>query len=152
VAARDDEGEGRVLDGRVVEDDRVDVPLDVVDADERLAERVSHRLGVGQPDEQRADEARPLRHGHAVNLLPADARALERLRDHQADLVEVLARGDLGHDPAVLLVQVNLRRDDRREHLPPVAHDGRGRLVARAFDSENQHRLRPFTLPNAPTR
>src|SRR5205807_5971483 len=39
VAARNDEREGRVLDGRVLEDDRVDVTLDVVDADERLSQR-----------------------------------------------------------------------------------------------------------------
>jgi hypothetical protein len=49
----------------------------------------------------------------------------------------MLARGEFGHDAAEALVNLDLRRDDGRDHLAPVAHDGRRRLVAGAFDAEN---------------
>ena len=58
MPARDDERDGRVLDWRVLEDHRVDVPLDVVDSHEGLAVGVRERLGVADADEERADEAR----------------------------------------------------------------------------------------------
>jgi hypothetical protein len=139
VAARDDEREGRVLDGRVLEDDRIDVPLDVIDADERLPQRVGHRLRVGEPDEERADEPRPLRHGDAVNLLGPQAGARERLLDDFDDLVQMLARGDLRYHAAEAPVRLDLRGDDGRDHLAPAAHQRGRRLVARTLDPQNQH-------------
>src|SRR5207248_412238 len=49
------------------------------------------------------------------------------------------AETEVGHDAAEALVNLYLRRDDRRQHLPTVAHDGRGGLVAGAFDAEHEH-------------
>jgi len=49
----------------------------------------------------------------------------------------MLARSEFGHDAAEALVNLYLRRDDRRQHLSTVAHDGRGGLVAGAFDAEH---------------
>ena len=47
------------------------------------------------------------------------------------------APGDLGYDTAVLGVQIDLTRDDRRHDLAAVSHYRCGGLVTRRFDPED---------------
>ncbi len=146
MAARDHERDGRVLDLGVVKGNGVDVPLDVVDADERLSAGVRERLRVADADEQRADEPRSARDGDSVDLVDRDARLVERLVDDRADLLEVLARRDLGHDAPVDAVRRDLRRDDVRANMAAVLDDGRRGLIARRLDAEHQaHRYSTVT-------
>ena len=53
-------------------------------------------------------------------------------------LAEVLAAGELGDDPAVEGVEVDLAGDDGGESLGAVADDGSGGLVAGGLDAEDE--------------
>ena len=84
----------------------------------------------------------PTRPGPAVtaiasrsrNCTPASAIARS---DDRHDGRDVLARGDLGHDAAVVRVHRDLRRDDVGAHATAVLDDRGGRLVARRLDAQN---------------
>ncbi|CAB4600198.1 unannotated protein [freshwater metagenome] len=47
------------------------------------------------------------------------------------------ATGDLGNDPAVLRVQVDLRADHAGQHVDAAHHQGRRGLVATGFDGQH---------------
>jgi hypothetical protein len=134
VPARDDERERGVFGRRELERDRVDMAFDVVHAHDRLAERVGEAFGEVDADEERADEARPLRDGEVVNLTCLHAGLGEGCGDDLFDLFEVFARGNFGDDAAEALVRGDLRVDHARAHAPPVFDDRRRRLVARCFN------------------
>ena len=63
-------------------------------------------------------------------------------------LLQMGSRGQLGDHATVDLVNV-LRQDDMAEYAMIPGKHGRGGLVARRFDSQNQHF---FTLANIPRR
>jgi len=65
------------LDGSVAEIQRGDVPLQVVDRDERDAARPGDRLGRREPDEQRSDKPRALGDADSRDLPEADAGPVE---------------------------------------------------------------------------
>ena len=145
VPAGDDEHDRRQRQRPVVQDQRLDVAGEMVHGDERHVERHRHRLGRLQPDQQRADQARPLRHRDGTEIAPADAGVAQRPLEHAADVAQVLPRRELGHDPAPLAVERHLRGDDVRADAPGLVgragllDDRRGGLVARALDAEDQH-------------
>ena len=68
MAARDDERHERRLELRCREEVRENVPFEMVDADERHAERKRKRLRRRNADEQRTDEAGPIRHGNLADV------------------------------------------------------------------------------------
>ena len=96
-------------------------------------------------DEQRADEARALRHRDRVDVRPATAALGQRALDDAADVADVLARRELRHDAAPLAVNLDLRGDDvradraRPRRVAGLRDDGRRRLVARGLDAEDGH-------------
>ena len=137
VTAAGEEAEERRLDGIRPEIERRDVPVEVVDRDQRHAARPRDRLGRREADEQRADESGALRDGDCVHLRQGRVGFYERLPDDRKDELEVVPRGDLGHDAPVLRVQVRLRGDDRGEHLAFLADDRRRGLVAGGLDPED---------------
>src|SRR5436190_3555541 len=139
VSARDDQGECGIFDWRIFERDGIDMSLDVVDADERDVERPCKRLGITNAYKQRADQSGPLSNGERLDVLQLDGRFCERLLDNGLDLFEVFTRGKLGHHAAPRAMQIDLRGDNRRNDLASVTHDGGRGLVARAFDSQDQH-------------
>jgi hypothetical protein len=137
VSTRDDEHHVRevhLLDEPV----RHDVAFDVVHADERLAETDGESFGGGKPDEQRAEKPRARGRCNAVHIIGLDAGALEGGVHHRQDVLEVLARGDLG-DHASVLAMRQLRRDDVREHFPAITQHRGGGVVTRGFDPQNEH-------------
>ena len=137
VAAARDQAEERRLDRVGLEEVRRDVTVEVVDRDQRLAVRRGQRLGRAQPDQQRADQPGALGDRDLVDLGEAGARLLERGGHHRVDQLEVVARGDLGDDSAVALVERSLGGDDVGEDPRPVDDGGAG-VVARRFESEDQ--------------
>jgi hypothetical protein len=54
----------------------------------------------------------------------------------------VAARGELRHDPAVLRVELDLRRDDVRADAAAVFDDSDGGLIAGGFDAEDEQEYR----------
>jgi len=114
----------------------------VVDSHQRQAGEPRKGLRRRQADEQGADEPWLDRRGHSVQVAKLDLRAGEGLLDDRADRLDVRPARDLGHHPAVLRVQMLLRRDDARQGSRAVGDDGGGGLVARRLDAENAHGIR----------
>ena len=87
--------------------ERRDVALEVVDGDERHTARPRDRLGGREADEQRADEARPLRHADAVDVLEAEPGVVERRANDGRDELEMASEATR-HDSAEPRVKVRL--------------------------------------------
>jgi hypothetical protein len=51
---------------------------------------------------------------------------------------EVVASGQLGDDPAEVLVQIDLRMDDVGQDFAAIFDKSDGRFIARRFDSEDE--------------
>ncbi len=122
----------------MLEQHGVDVAFEVVDGDERLAERVGEGFGVADADEQRAGEAGAFGDGDGVEVGKGDAGFAEGGVDDGDDGAEVLAGGELGDDAAVGGVDGDLGGDDVRELARAALDDGGGGLVAGALDTEDQ--------------
>ena len=74
VPARDDEHDGRQRQRAVVEEQRLDVAGEVVHRHQRHAARDRQRLRERHADEQRSDQARPLRDGNRVDVVEGRRR------------------------------------------------------------------------------
>jgi hypothetical protein len=144
VPAGGDEAEEGRLERAVpeVQEVRGDVALEVVDGRERQAARRGDPLRRGDADEQRAGEAGALRDGDELDVVEGRARARERVVDDDVREVEVVARGDLGHDAAVRVVDA-LGGHDVGPHLAVAGHDGGAGVVAAGLDPEDVPGLRP---------
>ena len=116
---------------------RRDVAVQVADGDQRQAAREGQRLGGGEADQQRADQAGALGHGDGVDAVESDAGVVQRPLDHGHAQLQVAARGDLGHDPAVAGVQLGLGGDHARQQPSAVVDQRGGGLVAGALDRED---------------
>src|SRR5579885_2609390 len=69
-------------------------------------------------------------------------RRIECAHDCWLQLHEVAARGDFGHDTAILRVRRRLRGDFAREQIAPAREHGDSRFVARCFDGEDDRSRR----------
>ena len=101
VPAARDQAHVRRVERIGLQEVRGDVAVEVVDGHERQPARGRERLGAGEPDEQRADEPRAPRDRDALDVVEPRAGPGERVVDDRVDQLEVMARGDLGHDAAV---------------------------------------------------
>ena len=81
-------GPGQFL---LLEQHGVDVPLEMIDRDQRLSQSECQRLGVGDADEKCAGEPRPLGHGNGGEVRERDTCFGERGVDHRDDIAQVLA-------------------------------------------------------------
>ena len=136
TAARD-QAEERRLDRVGLQVVRRDVTVEVIDRHQRLAVCRRQRLRRAQPDQQRADQPWALGDRDLVDLGEARAGLLERGGHHAVDQLQVVARGDLGDDSAVALVERSLGGDHVREDPRPVDDGGAG-VITRRFESEDQ--------------
>ena len=143
MAAGGDQGERRKLDRRTVaarfQDDGVNVAFDVVDADEGHAGGEAQALGIGEPDEQRADESGSDGDGDGREVVQAGGGAVQGFADDGNDGAQVLARGEFGDHAAILPVHGDLRGHDAGKHGVAAGHDGGGGFIAGGFDAENAH-------------
>ena len=144
VAARDDQHRGGQRNLAVLEKDRLDVAGQMMHGDDRACRApAAAAFANDDADEQRADEAGPLRHRERVDVVPADAGVRQRALDDAADVAHVLPRRDLRHDTAPLAMDVDLRRDHVRADPPRPRRvagrrdDGGGGLVAGGLDAED---------------
>ncbi len=136
-----DEGEDRRLAFRLAgieQPGRVQVSLEVIDADERLVVDERERLGEIDPDEERAGETRSVRDRDRVHIRDGDAGTGEGLVEDRDDPAKMGACGDLGDDAAGRRVQRGLAGDDVGVDSPAALDDGDPRFVARRFDGQDQ--------------
>ena len=114
--------------------------FEVIDGDQRLAERGGQRLGGGQPDQHAPDQAGAGRGGDGIDIAQRDAGLAAGLGDDVVEIAHMGARRQFGHDAAKGGVFIQLRAHDiGNDHAPAgiVAHnDGRGGFVAAGLDAQ----------------
>jgi ABC-type multidrug transport system fused ATPase/permease subunit len=113
--------------------------FEVMDADDRLAQRVAQRVGDARADEQRAGEARPLGAGDGVERRLRRIRLGQHRLDQRHEPADVIARREFRHHAAVARVQVDLRMQPVREQPRRRVVDGDAGFVAGGFDAEDAH-------------
>ena len=117
---------------------RIQVRFVVIDAKERFIERERHGLRRFEADEQSDAQPRPLRGGDRIELQRGDARFTQRrLRDRQ-EILQMLARGEFRHHPAIFSMQFDLRGNDVGQDFT-IAHDRSAGFIAGSFDGEEGH-------------
>ena len=126
---------GSIGSGR--EEVRRHVALQVVDRRERQPPRGREPLGRRDADQQRADQPGPCVTRDERDVVERRARLAQRVVDDRVDELEVMARGDLRHDPAEAVVHA-LGGDDRGQHLAGVGDDRRAGVVAGGLEREDQ--------------
>ena len=115
------------------------MPLDVVDGDQPHAARQAQTLCVGEPHQQRADQARSHGDRDRVEIPEPGGREFQRLADYRHNGAQMLARGQLRDHASVLAVRAHLRRYDAGKHTLPVFHHGGGSFITRGFDAQDAH-------------
>ncbi len=88
-----------------------------------------HRLGGGEPDQQRADQTRAAGNRHPLDGSRGGRRLFQGLVDHRRNRLQMLARGNLRHHTAVTGMDIDLGGDDIGQDLAAVADDGGGSFV-----------------------
>jgi hypothetical protein len=136
VAARDHQGQRGQRDVGRGQERGLEVPGDVVDADQRFAVDEGDRLRHLQPHQQRAHEARALGDRDRVEGRVVEPGLGHGAAHHGHDVLDVVARRQLGHHPAVGRMDRDLGGDHVREDGAAVGHHrGRG-LVAGGLDGQ----------------
>ena len=141
VAARGqqrDEGEG----GRIGRQQwRQQVALEVMQRQRRDPARHREGLRHARPHQQRAGEPGPAGVGHGVDVRGGQPGLGQGLAQQQRQAADVVARGELGHYPAIGRVQVDLRVQAVRAQAGLGVVDRHAGLVAGGFDAEHFHRV-----------
>ena len=118
MSARRDEaeqGESGIVRGvvDVLQPRGVDVPFEVVDADQGGLLGEGKALRRVHADEEGARKTGAVGDGDPVEVAQLDGRLLQGLPHHGVEREHVLARGDLRNDAAVLGVHLDLGRERR---------------------------------------
>ena len=147
MTTRDEREDKRRLEVGLRQQVGKQVPLQMVDAHERLVGGIGKALGKGDAHDQGTHQARALRHTHGGKLAGGNGSALKakrcrgilerRIHDAYDDL-NVLARGNLGHYAAKAGVEINLRRHLVGQHVAVRIDNRHRRLIARALDGKHQ--------------
>ncbi len=119
---------------RVLQEHGMDVPLDVVDCDERDACSETDRLSVRHSDQQRSDQPRPCSDCDSIEGREVHPRLIERFSNNGHHRSKMLPRGELRNNPSVPGVD-ELRSHHVGADHRPVLNNGRCCFVARTFDS-----------------
>jgi hypothetical protein len=105
VAAGNHQGQGSAI--AVVEhfllrhQNGVNMTLEVVDGDQRLAQGKGQRFGVSDAHQERARQAWTLSHGDGVKVREADAGFVQCGPDHRNNVAQVFARGEFRNHTAI---------------------------------------------------
>ena len=91
--------------------------LQMVDRHQRQAAAHGHALGIAEPDHHPADQTGPGRRRHPVEGGPVAAGLDKGAFDHAVDGLDMAARRDFRHHPAIGCMVVDLAVDHRGQHL-----------------------------------
>jgi hypothetical protein len=116
------------------EQNRVNVSFDMMDRDQGDLAGEAEGLGVCDTDKERTDKAGAGGDRDGRKTAKRNARLLQSLVNNRADSAQVFARGELGNDPAILCVNVELGSDDARANAATIFDNGGGGFVARTLD------------------
>ena len=120
--------------------------LEMIDGDQRLAGGERQPLAGEQGDHHSADQPRSGGRRDRVDVADGQLRFVEHPPDQVGQDLDVRARGDLRHHPAVGLVGAVLADDRLREDLPVAGDQRRRAVVAGRFKAQDRQsfRARPF--------
>ena len=140
VAARNEKGDEGKCGPPSGEQRRKQVAFQVMDSKYRNRQRFSERVGEGSADQQGAGEPGALGIAHAAQLGHPVSGAFENQARERHEAPNVVARGKLGHDPAVGLVHRHLRMHHVGEQAPlgAVVQRDAG-FIAGSLDPEDEH-------------
>ena len=144
VAAADQQGDEGKFGWIGAEEGRQQVPLQVVHAQHRLAQRRTQRAGHAGAHQQRTRQAGAARVSYYID----SCQRLPRLRQHVIGqwnhAADVVTAGQLGHHAAVVGMHRHLGVQRVRQQLGHAvftrAHQRHAGFVAGRFDTENQGR------------
>ncbi len=115
--------------------------LEMIDRDEGHAASKRDRLPRDHANDQPADQAWPRCRCHAVDRIESEGGLGQRLDDRRVEQLDMGARGDLRHHPAIDGVKVELRahhaRQDGAAAVGLEPHEGGCGLVAARLDAEH---------------
>lgn len=112
------------------------MPADVIDCDERNAQRKGECLGKGQPDQQRPQQSGAICDGDRIDLLFFNTCLADRSEDGLVHHVDMGAGSDLRDDPAVFSLFGRRGTHDIGQD-GAAAQNGGSRFVARTLDPQN---------------
>ena len=110
-----------------------------MDADGGQPPREAQRPGERCARQQRTDQARSGRVGHAIEFGGAGTGFSQRPFDERQQTLHMVARGQFRDHAAVGLMQIHLGVQHMREQAEAVIEDGDGGFVAGGFESEDAH-------------
>jgi small subunit ribosomal protein S21 len=113
--------------------------LEVMDAYGRAAPGVREAPGHRSADEQGADQPGSGGIGDPIDFRRPEAGVFEGALDQWQEFPDMVAGSQLGDDPAVGGMEVDLAEKPVRAQAPLAVIDGGGALIARGFDSQNSH-------------
>ena len=117
--------------------DGMDMPFDVVHADQRQLVYERQRLRVCDADQERSDQAGTLRDGNRLKIFEPRPGLFERQTDGGHDGAQVLARGEFGNHAAVFGMRRNRRTHHRGTNARAILDNSRSGFVAGGFNAEN---------------
>ena len=143
VAAANDQGQGRKFDvtpgATLFQHHGVDMPLDVIDAEERNPQGSGKALGVSDAHQERPYEPRAAGHADSTKVAVTDVGSAERFAHYGNDRSQVLAGCQFRHHASIGAMDIELRGDDVREQAVAIRYHGRRGLVAGRLDAEQVH-------------
>ena len=143
MPSRDQQQQKGIVD-RLAQPRRDRMPLQMIDRDQRQAARESHSLAEAQAHHHPADQARPGGGGDSVQTVIAQPGLFHGAADDAVDHLDMAARRDLGNDPAIGRMVIDLAVHHRRQHrrltVRREPHHGGRRLVATGLEAEHGER------------
>lgn len=100
VPAGNNQTDARQRDLRMRQEVCVNMPFNMVHADERFFQRISQPLGCAQANQERADQPRPHGHSDGIELCKAVAAFCQRFFYDNINVFQMLARRHLRHHAA----------------------------------------------------
>ena len=140
VTAGNDHAQKGKLQIFVIDHVSVDVPFQMIDAENGNVPRLRVRLGRHHADQQRAHQPGAARHRHEADLFRGigDAGFFEHGLRQRQNRFQMHARGVLRDDAAKRRVSFDLAGDLPTEDAPRPCEQRHRRVVAAAFDPQRQ--------------
>ena len=111
----------------------------MVDREQRLAGGKGQRLAGHQPDHHPADQPRPRRCRHRIDIGEPHPGLGQHVRHHRRQPVDMGARRQFGHDAAEGAMRFVLRRDALARDAAVTVHQRHGGFIAGRFDTKDEH-------------
>lgn len=112
--------------------------FEMIDGDQGLAQTKRVRLRERDTDQQRTGKSGAGGDGYRIEIFSRHMSGAQGLAHNGDNVPKMLTASQLGHHAAVERVHLHLRRDDVRQNCAATAHHRGRRLVARAFNAQNQ--------------